>query len=64
VSLATLLFLAPVMGLIPQATLAGVVIATSVGLVSLPDFREIRSFRTQEFRWALVACGAWWCSAP
>ncbi len=56
VSLATLLFLAPVMGLIPQATLAGVVIATSIGLVSLPDFREIRRFRTQEFRWALVAC--------
>ena len=56
VSLATLLFLAPVMGLIPQATLAGVVIATSIGLISLADFREIRSFRTQEFRWALVAC--------
>jgi MFS superfamily sulfate permease-like transporter len=44
------------MGLIPQATLAGVVIATSIGLISLADFREIRSFRTQEFRWALVAC--------
>ena len=56
VALATLLFLAPVMGLIPQATLAGVVIATSIGLISLADFREIRRFRTQEFRWALVAC--------
>lgn len=56
VSLATLLFLAPVMGLIPQATLASVVIATSIGLIQLADFREIRRYRTQEFRWALVAC--------
>jgi sulfate permease, SulP family len=56
VSLATLLFLAPVMGLIPQATLAGVVIATSIGLVDVAAFRELRLFRTQEFRWALVAC--------
>lgn len=54
-SLATLLFLAPVMGLIPQATLAAVVIAFSVGLISPADFAEIRRFRTQEFRWALVA---------
>jgi high affinity sulfate transporter 1 len=56
VTLATLLFLAPVVSLIPQATLAGVVIATSIGLVSPQGFREIRRFRTQEFRWALVAC--------
>ncbi len=55
-SLATLLFLAPVMGLIPQATLAAVVIAFSVGLISPADFHEIRRFRTQEFRWALIAC--------
>ena len=55
VTLATLLFLAPVIGLIPQATLAGVVIATSLGLISLVDFREIRRFRTYEFRWALAA---------
>ena len=46
VTLATLLFLAPLMGLIPQATLAAVVIAFSVGLVSLPDFAELRRFRT------------------
>jgi high affinity sulfate transporter 1 len=56
VTLATLLFLAPVMGLIPQATLAAVVIATSVGLIHLADFRAIHRFRTREFRWALVAC--------
>jgi high affinity sulfate transporter 1 len=56
VTLATLLFLAPLMGLIPQAALAAVVIATSVGLVSPADFRAIRRVRTVEFRWALVAC--------
>ena len=44
------------MGLIPQATLAAVVIAFSVGLISPADFHEIRRFRTQEFRWALIAC--------
>jgi sulfate permease, SulP family len=56
VSLATLLFLAPVIGPMPQATLAAVVIAFSVGLIRPADFRELRRFRTREFRWALVAC--------
>ena len=55
-TLATLLFLAPVMALIPHAALAGVVIATSVGLINPVAFREIRLFRTREFRWAVVAC--------
>jgi MFS superfamily sulfate permease-like transporter len=55
-TLATLLFLAPLIGLMPHATLAGVVIAFSVGLVSPADFRELRQFRTREFRWALAAC--------
>jgi MFS superfamily sulfate permease-like transporter len=45
-----------VIGLMPQATLAAVVIAFSVGLISPADFREIRRFRTREFRWALFAC--------
>ena len=56
VSLATLLFLAPLIGLIPQPTLAAVVIAFSVGLISPADFRDVRRFRTREFRWAVVAC--------
>ena len=56
VALATLLFLAPLVGPMPQATLAAVVIAFSVGLISPADFHEIRRFRTREFRWALVAC--------
>ncbi|MGC3997843.1 MAG: SulP family inorganic anion transporter [Anaeromyxobacter sp.] len=55
-SLATLLFLAPVMGALPSATLAAVVIAYSVGLVQPGDFAAIRRIRTMEFRWALAAC--------
>ncbi|HXK09191.1 MAG TPA: SulP family inorganic anion transporter [Vicinamibacteria bacterium] len=56
-ALAALLFLAPVLGLLPQATLAAVVIVFSVGLISPDGFREIQGFRAQEFLWALVACG-------
>ena len=57
VALATLLFLAPLMGLLPQAALAAVVIAFSVGLISPEGFREVHRYRTHEFVWALVACG-------
>jgi MFS superfamily sulfate permease-like transporter len=39
----------------PQATLAAVVIATSVGLINLPDFAAIRRIRRVEFRWAAAA---------
>src|SRR4030095_1647018 len=41
VALLTLLFLAPLISLMPQATLAAVVIVYSVGLIQLPEFREI-----------------------
>jgi sulfate permease, SulP family len=50
-----LIFLAPLIGLMPQATLASVVIVTSAGLIAVADFRAIRHVRTQEFRWALAA---------
>jgi anti-anti-sigma factor len=50
-----LLFLSSLIGLMPQATLASVVIVTSAGLISVADFRAIRHVRTQEFRWALAA---------
>lgn len=52
---ATLLFLAPVIRLIPQSALAAVVIATALGLLSPVEFRKIRAIRKTEFRWALVA---------
>jgi MFS superfamily sulfate permease-like transporter len=54
-ALATLLVLAPVIGRMPQAILGAVVIAYSVGLISVKEFRDIRRVRTLEFRWALVA---------
>jgi MFS superfamily sulfate permease-like transporter len=50
-----LLFLAPLIGLMPQATLAAVVIVTSVGLIDGGDFAAIRRVRTVEFRWAVAA---------
>jgi len=51
----TLLLLAPVMEQMPQAALAAVVIAYSVGLIDPAAFVEIRRVRGNEFRWALVA---------
>jgi SulP family sulfate permease len=55
-ALATMLLLAPVLGLLPNATLAAIVIVYSVGLIQPAEFRAIRSVRTMEFRWALIAC--------
>jgi len=55
-ALATMLFLAPVLGLMPNATLAAVVIVYSVGLIQPSEFRAIRGVRSMEFRWALIAC--------
>jgi MFS superfamily sulfate permease-like transporter len=56
VAFATLLFLAPVLALMPHATLAAVVIAYSIGLISPKEMAAIRRVRTMEFRWAVVAC--------
>jgi len=53
--LATLLFLAPLIGLMPKAALAAVVIVYSLDLIQPSEFKDIRSVRTAEFRWALVA---------
>jgi MFS superfamily sulfate permease-like transporter len=53
---ATLLFLAPVLSLMPHATLAAVVIAYSIGLINPAAMLAIRRVRTMEFRWALIAC--------
>jgi high affinity sulfate transporter 1 len=54
-ALATMLLLAPLLGLLPNATLAAIVIVYSVGLIQPAEFRAIREVRTMEFRWALVA---------
>jgi len=55
VTLGTMLLLAPLIGLMPHATLAGVVIVYSVGLFKPADFRAILAVRRTEFVWALVA---------
>jgi len=55
VTLATLLLLAPLIGFMPQAALAAVVVAYSVGLIKPAEFLEIRRVRRTEFRWALIA---------
>ncbi len=52
---ATMLLLAPVLGLLPNATLAAVVIVYSATLIQPVEFAAIRSVRKMEFRWALAA---------
>jgi len=55
-AVATMLLLAPLLGLMPNATLAAVVIVYSVGLIQPAEFRAILKVRSMEFRWALIAC--------
>lgn len=55
VTLATMLFLAPLIARMPHATLAAVVIYYSIGLISPAEIRSILQVRAIEFRWALFA---------
>jgi high affinity sulfate transporter 1 len=55
-AVATMLLLAPMLGLLPNATLAAVVIVYSAGLIQPSEFRVIRAVRSMEFRWAVIAC--------
>jgi sulfate permease, SulP family len=55
-AVATMLLLAPLLALMPHATLAAVVIVYSVGLIQPVEFVAIRRVRTMEFRWAVIAC--------
>jgi sulfate permease, SulP family len=55
VALATILLLAPVLAIMPQATLAAVVIVYSIGLIQPAEFRAILEIRRTEFTWALTA---------
>lgn len=55
VTLATLLLLAPLIALMPNAVLAAVVVVYSLHLIKPEEFRAIVRVRTIEFRWALVA---------
>jgi high affinity sulfate transporter 1 len=55
VALATILLLAPLLALMPQATLAAIVIVYSIGLIQPTEFRAILNIRRTEFTWALTA---------
>ena len=55
VALATILLLAPLLALMPQATLAAVVIVYSFGLIKPAEFRAILEIRRTEFTWAVTA---------
>jgi SulP family sulfate permease len=54
--IATLLFLSPLISLLPQATLAAIVVVTSLPLLNPADFRSILQVRRMEFLWAVIAC--------
>jgi len=54
-TLVTMLLLAGPMSLMPQATLAAVVIVYSVGLIKPAGFKAILQVRRMEFIWALAA---------
>jgi sulfate permease, SulP family len=54
-AVATLLLLAPLIALMPQAALAAVVVAYSLDLIKPAEFAEVRRVRRIEFRWALIA---------
>ncbi len=50
-----LLFFTPLISKIPQATLAAIIIATSIVLLNPIDFRAILRVRKIEFTWAIVS---------
>ena len=49
------LFLSPVIALMPNAALAGVVIVYSLGLIQPGEFRDMLNVRRTEFVWAVAA---------
>lgn len=54
-ALVTMLFLSPLIALMPEATLAAVVIVYSIGLIQPKEFSAILKVRRTEFLWAIVA---------
>jgi high affinity sulfate transporter 1 len=55
VVVAVLCFLAPLVHLMPQATLAVIVIVPCVGMIKIREFRAILQTRLMEFSWALAS---------
>jgi SulP family sulfate permease len=55
VVLAVLCFLAPAVHLMPQATLAAIVVVPCAGMIKIPEFRAIWETRLMEFSWAMAS---------
>ncbi len=53
--LVTLLFLAPLISLMPQATLGALVLMAAAGLLKVSEFQKIARISKRELIWALVA---------
>jgi high affinity sulfate transporter 1 len=51
----TLLFLASLISLMPQATLGALVLVAAAGLIKVSEFRKIAQVSKRELAWALVA---------
>ena len=54
-AVATMLVFAPLLGFLPQAVLAAIVIVYSLGLINPAEFVAISKIRTMEFTWAIAA---------
>jgi len=54
-ALMTMLLFAPLIGLMPEATLAALVIVYSIGLIEPAEFRAILEVRRMEFIWAIAS---------
>jgi high affinity sulfate transporter 1 len=50
----TLLFLAPLIGLMPEATLGALVLVAAAGLIKVGEFRAIGRIRRHELVWAII----------
>ncbi|MBE2223451.1 MAG: STAS domain-containing protein, partial [Anaerolineae bacterium] len=50
-----LLFLAPLISLMPEATLGALVLVAAAGLVQIGEFRDMAQIRRTELMWALLA---------
>jgi anti-anti-sigma factor len=54
-ALMTMLYLAPIVAMMPQSALAALVIVYSFGLIKPIEFHDILKIRKTEFSWAIVA---------
>lgn len=57
VAMLTLVFLAPLISLMPEATLGALVLVAAGGLIQIGEFRDMAKIRRTELIWALLAFG-------